>query len=138
MTATSLGPSRRIDACRLHHLQGFVADRLLDAGKSRAVAPLVGLATEGVSLELQEAELVGGEHTVAMRGVDAYDGAIEDEVMGGGVMDGGSRKGLGAERQGPKKRDPSVKTQNGACIQNKGPTKKLSFKFSRWARSTAL
>lgn len=53
-------------------------------------------------------------------------------------MGGGSGKGLGAERRGPRKRDPSVKTQNGACVQNRGHTKKRPFRVSRRARSTAL
>ena len=55
------------------HLERLAADGLVDAGKTRAVAPFVEFTTEGVRLELEETELTCGEETVPAGGVDVGD-----------------------------------------------------------------
>ena len=65
------------------HLEGLAADGLVDAGKTRAVAPFVEFATEGVRLELEETELTCGEEAVPAGGVDVGDGGVDDGGLGG-------------------------------------------------------
>jgi len=58
------------------------AGRLFDAGKARALPPLVDLAAEGVGLLAEEAELTCSEHPVAARGVNVRDGGVDDRGLG--------------------------------------------------------
>lgn len=70
-----------LDLTAEDHLEALATDRLLDAGKTRAVAPFVKFTAEGVGLALDEAKLAGSHEAVAARGVDVGDRGVDDRGL---------------------------------------------------------
>jgi hypothetical protein len=53
-----------------HHLESLTTDGLLDTREPGTITPFIQLATKSIGLELEKAQLAGGECTVTTRGMN--------------------------------------------------------------------